>query len=206
MTMPKQPTPANNTVQNSTLYGVAFVALAVGFLIGVVYSALRTSPTRLPAPQSASVPPAPVGGDSRLLEALVKETAQNPNNVAAWIDLGNLYFDTNQFEKAIWAYKKSLELNPDNPNVWTDMGVMYRRNGQSEEAVKSFDEAIRVDPKHEPSRFNKGIVLLHDLDKPQEGIQAWEQLLKINPFAEAPGGKTVDQLVTIYKENIQKGN
>ena len=204
--MPKEPKPATNTVQKSTLYGVAFVALAIGFLIGVVFSAFRTSPSGPPVPQSASVPPAPVGGDSRQLDALIKETAQNPNNVAAWVSLGNLYFDTNQFDKAIWAYKKSLELDPDNPNVLTDMGVMYRRKGQPEEAVKSFDEAIRVDPKHEVSRFNKGIVLLHDLDKPQEGIQAWEQLLKINPFAEAPGGKTVDQLVTIYKKNIQKGN
>ena len=81
-----------------------------------------------------------------------------------------------------------------------------RRKGQPEEAIKSFDEAIRVDPKHEVSRFNKGIVLLHDMDKPQEGIQAWEQLLKINPFAEAPGGKTVDELVTIYRRNIEQGN
>ena len=202
--MPEQPKPATSMVQKSTLYGVAFVALAVGFLIGVVFSALRTG-TGPAVPQSAAVPPAPVGGDARRLEALVKETAQNPKNVAAWVDLGNLYFDTNQFDKSIWAYKKSLELNPDNPNVLTDMGVMYRRKGQPEEAVKSFDEAIRVDPKHEVSRFNKGIVLLHDLDKPQEGIQAWEQLLKINPFAEAPGGKTVDELVTIYRRNIEQG-
>ena len=82
---------------------------------------------------------------------------------------------------------------------------MYRRKGQPEEAIKAFDEAIRVDPKHEVSRFNKGIVLLHDLDKPEEGIRAWEELLKINPFAEAPGGKTVDELVTIYKRNIEQG-
>ena len=204
--MPNQPKPPAGAVKKSTLYGVAFVALAVGFLIGVVFSAVRTSPTRPAVPQSASVPPAPVGGDSRQLEALVKETAQNPNNVAAWVNLGNLYFDTNQFDKAIWAYKKSLELDPDNPNVLTDMGVMYRRKKQPEEAVKAFDEAIRVDPKHEVSRFNKGIVLLHDLDKPQEGIQSWEELLKINPFAEAPGGKSVDELVTIYRRNMQQGN
>ena len=97
--MPEQPKPATNTVQKSTLYGVAFVALAVGFLIGVVFSTLRTS-TGPPVPQSASVPPAPVGGDARRLEGLVKETAQNPKNVAAWVDLGNLYFDTNQFDNS----------------------------------------------------------------------------------------------------------
>jgi len=189
------------TVQKTTMYGVAFVALAVGFFIGVVFSAYRTS---TPVPQAAQAPPPPVVEDTRRLEGLVKETAQNPGNVAAWTDLGNLYFDANQFDKAIWAYKKSLELKPDDPNVWTDMGVMYRRKGEPEEAVKAFEEAIRVDPKHEVSRFNRGIVLLHDLDKPEEGIRSWEELLKINPFAEAPGGKSVDELVTIYKRNFEQ--
>lgn len=202
--MAKTNQPAEATVQKTTLYGVALVALAVGFFTGVMFSIYRSS---TPAPQTAAVPQPqpPVANQSRELEALVKETAQNPQNVSAWTDLGNLYFDTNQYEKAIWAYKKSLELKPDNPNVWTDMGVMYRRIGNPEEAVKSFDEAIRIDPKHEVSRFNKGIVLLHDMDKPEEGIRSWEALLKINPFAEAPGGKSVDELVTIYKRNLQKG-
>ena len=188
-------------VQKSTMYGVVFVALAIGFFAGVMFSVYRTG-TRVP--QRAPVAQAPVAANSAQLDALVKETAQNPQNVAAWTDLGNLYFDSNQFDKAIWAYKKSLGLKPDNPNVWTDMGVMYRRKGQPQDAVKSFEEAIRIDPKHEVSRFNKGIVLLHDLDKPQEGIRAWEELLKINPFAMAPGGKSVDELITIYKRNMQQ--
>ncbi len=199
--MPSKRNAAGDTVQKSTLYGVALVALAVGFFGGVMFSVYRTG---TPVPQSAPALQPPAADQSRQLDALVKETAQNPKNVSAWTDLGNLYFDTNQFEKAIWAYKKSLELKPDNPNVWTDMGVMYRRNGQPADAVKSFDEAIRIDPKHEVSRFNKGIVLLHDLDKPLEGVRAWEELLKINPFAEAPGGKSVDELVTIYKRNMQQ--
>lgn len=199
--MPQNRTTAGQMVQKSTLYGVVLVALAVGFFSGVMFSVFRSGSR---PPQSAPVPQPATAGQLQRLDFLVKETAQNPQNVSAWTELGNLYFDTNQFEKAIWAYKKSLELKPDNPNVWTDMGVMYRRSGQPEEAVTSFDEAIRVDPKHEVSRFNKGIVLLHDLDKPQEGIRAWEQLLQINPFAEAPGGKSVDELVTIYKRNLQE--
>ena len=199
--MPQKGKAAGQMVQKSTLYGVVLVALAVGFFAGVMFSVYRTG-SRLP--QSAPVQQPAAAGQLQRLDALVKETAQNPQNVSAWTELGNLYFDTNQFEKSIWAYKKSLELQPDNPNVWTDLGVMYRRSGQPEEAVKSFDEAIRVDPKHEVSRFNKGIVLLHDLDKPEEGIRSWEELLKINPFAMAPGGKSVDELVTIYKRNLQE--
>jgi tetratricopeptide (TPR) repeat protein len=97
------------------------------------------------------------------------------------------------------AYKKSLELNPQNADVWTDMGVMYRRNGQPAEAIKAFDKAIEINPRHEISRFNKGIVLLHDLNDQENAIRAWEELLKINPIAMAPTGQSVDQLVVQLK-------
>jgi cytochrome c-type biogenesis protein CcmH/NrfG len=200
--MPKVATRPTNTVQRSTLIGVAVLCLAVGFLGGVVFSIYKsTGIAPVAAPTAAQTD---IGDRAQELDRLTKETAQNPGNGAAWTQLGNLYFDANIPEKAIWAYRKSLEIDPGNPDVWTDLGVMYRRSNQPQEALKAFDEAIRLDPKHEPSRFNKGIVQLHDLNDPAAGIKTWEDLLVINPLAMAPNGKSVDELVVIYKKNIQK--
>ena len=137
---------------------------------------------------------------------LEKAVAANPNDVNAWIKLGNNYFDTDQYERSIQAYRKSLELNPNNANVWTDMGVMYRRSGRPQEAISSFDKAIEVEPNHETARFNKGIVYLHDLKDTQAAILAWEDLMKINPFAMAPNGQSVDQMVVgLKKQTGQQG-
>ncbi len=72
------------------------------------------------------------------------------------MQLGNAYFDADQFQKAIAAYEKSLAIDPGNPNVWTDLGVMYRRNKQPRKAVEAFSKAMAADPKHEVSRMNKG--------------------------------------------------
>jgi len=199
--MTRKNTQTPRTVTQSTTIAVGIMCLAVGFLGGVLFSIWKTGGATPQRPPSAQAP-ADVGERSRELDALIRETSQNPGNTAAWIQLGNLYFDTNQPSKSIWAYQKALELDPNNPNVWTDMGVMYRRSGKPEEAVKAFDKAMEVDPQHEVSRFNKGIVLMHDLDRPQAAIEAWEQLLKINPFAMAPNGKSVDELVTQYKKTL----
>jgi cytochrome c-type biogenesis protein CcmH/NrfG len=139
-----------------------------------------------------------------MIAALEKETRANPQNVEAWIELGNSYFDTNQYEKAINAYQKSLELKPDNANVWTDMGVMYRRSGKPQEAIQAFERAIEIDPKHEISRMNKGIVLLHDLKDTQGAITAWEGLLEVNPIAMAPNGQSVDQMVVQLKQQMKQ--
>lgn len=200
--MPKATTRPTNMVQKSTLIGVAALCLAVGFLGGVVFSIYKSTGGAPSAVPTAAQPD--MGDRAQELDRLTKETAQNPENVTAWTQLGNLYFDTDIPEKAIWAYRKSLEIDPGNPNVWTDLGVMYRRSDQPQEAIKAFDEAIRLDPKHEPSRFNKGIVQLHDLNDPTAGIKTWEDLLAINPLAMAPNGKSVDELVVIYKKNMQK--
>jgi cytochrome c-type biogenesis protein CcmH/NrfG len=134
-----------------------------------------------------------------MIAALEKETRQNPINLKAWIELGNYYFDASQHEKAIAAYRRALDIDPGNANVWTDIGVMYRRSGNPQEAVRAFDKAIEVDPKHETSRLNKGIVLLHDLNDPAGAIEAWEGLLEVNPIAMAPTGQSVDEMVQQLK-------
>ena len=190
-------------VKKENVYLACLLSLAVGFLGGVMLGIYKTgpsgqSPTAAPV-QQTNIPPS----NAELLNEIAmleREVAANPSNVDAWIGLGNNYFDTQQYEKSIQAYKKSLELKPDNANVWTDMGIMYRRSGRPEEAVKAFDKAIEVDPKHQMSRYNKGIVLMHDLNDIKGAIAAWEGLLQINPVAVTPSGQSVDQMVMRLKQ------
>jgi cytochrome c-type biogenesis protein CcmH/NrfG len=184
-------------MRKETALLIALLALAVGFFGGVFFGVTKSGPSVAGTP--AGMPAAPKELPAQVA-TLEKETRQNPSNVAAWIELGNLYFDADQYEKSIQAYRKALELKPDNADVWTDMGVMYRKAGRSDEAVKAFDQAIAVNPKHEVSRLNKGIVLLHDLQDPAGAIRAWEGLLEINPVATFPGGMSVDQMIQQLKK------
>jgi cytochrome c-type biogenesis protein CcmH/NrfG len=198
--------PSGQYVSKQTFWLVSLLALAVGFFGGVIFTLYKSESAVIPG-QTAAISPqsstgAPQADLSGMIAGLEVETQKNPQNVQSWIQLGNSYFDTNQYEKSIRAYRKALELDPNNANVWTDMGVMYRRNGQPQEAIKAFDQASKVDPKHEVSRLDKGVVLLHDLKDPQGAVQAWEELLAINPLAVAPGGQTVDELVTQLKKSL----
>jgi cytochrome c-type biogenesis protein CcmH/NrfG len=194
-------------VKKESMLWVASVALVVGFLMGVVLTVYKSrsglpvpsrppqsQPAPQPAPPQAAKPGPSVETAAKIFE-LEKLTAQNPDDVEAWTQLGNLYFDTENFQKAIEAYQKSLALKPDNANVLTDMGVMYRRSGQPNEAIKAFDRAIAVDPSHETSRFNKGVVLMHDLNDIESAIKAWEGLVAINPMARSSSGQLVADLI-----------
>jgi tetratricopeptide (TPR) repeat protein len=81
---------------------------------------------------------------------------------------------------------------------------MYRRSGQARKAVEKFDKAVAVDPNHETARFNKGIVLMHDLGDRDGAVRAWEELLEINPLAMAGNNQSIDQMVKHYKEGHDK--
>jgi cytochrome c-type biogenesis protein CcmH/NrfG len=187
-----------NHVRKETALLIALLALAAGFFGGVFFGVYKSGPS------APGMPAGMPGNASKELQSqiasLEKETQQNPSNVAAWVELGNAYFDTDQYEKSIQAYRKALDLKPDNADVWTDMGVMQRKAGRSQEAVNAFDQAIAVNPRHEVSRLNKGIVLFHDLQDAAGAIRAWEGLLEINPTAMAPGGVSVDQMVQSLKK------
>ena len=178
---------------------VSLLCLAVGFFGGVVFAVFK-SDSRAPAPSAPAQMGVPSSVSSDRIAALKRQAEAEPGNAKVWTELGNAYFDSDQHQASINAYRKSLDIDPHNPNVWTDMGVMYRRSGKPEEAIKAFDQAISVDPKHEVSRMNKGIVMLHDLNDANGAIKAWEGLLEVNPIAVAPNGISIDQMVTQLKK------
>jgi len=196
------------TVKKETMWLMAAIALVVGFLGGVVFGVYKTGSDKPIQKSMVSQPEEKDQGASVERAAqifqLEKMTKENPDNVASWINLGNLYFDNGNYQKAIAAYTKSLELNPNNADVLTDLGIMYRRSGQPKKAVESFDKAAKVDPKNETALFNKGIVLMHDLNDLDGAIQAWQELVKRNPAATSLSGQSIKDLVERLKESRKK--
>jgi len=196
--MTKKHAAGSQHVTKQTLMTAIALSLMVGFFGGLVFGIYKTS-TGLPITQPGGV----TQGDERaqMFQALMAKVKQDPNDVSAWIQLGHLNFDRNAVPDAIDAYEKALALQPDNAPVRTDLGIMYRRANRPKDAVQEFTRAIAIDPKLENAYFNKGIVLLHDLGDKQGAIQAWEELLRINPLAMAPNGQSVDELVMHYREH-----
>jgi cytochrome c-type biogenesis protein CcmH/NrfG len=182
-------------VKTESLILTTLIALALGFLGGVVFSAYRSGGQikGIPAAESASIP---MDDQQRqLLAELIQKTNADPLDVNAWTQLGHLYFDTGQPALAIDAYQKSLQIEAGRPDVWTDLGVMYRRNRQPQKAIEAFDHALSLNQRHEIALFNKGVVLMHDLNDPEGALSSWENLIRINPQAKTPDGQLVREIV-----------
>lgn len=188
-------------VKTENMLLIVFLSLTVGFVAGVVFGVYKSGSS---LPSLANAPSQPMAEKAKVdrsaeIESLVKATTADPKNVEAWVQLGHAYFDTDEAKKAIAAYETSLTLRPNDPDVLTDLGVMYRSNGEPQKAIEMFEKAMTINPRHEISRFNKGIVLMHDLNDAKGAISAWEELVAINPQAAAPNGMSVKEMITHFK-------
>jgi len=183
-------------MKKETVILYILIALVVGFVGGatmgilwVTKSAEKTAmvqkPQMAPSGAPASAPPArdsmEVASQIQTLKEIVKK---DPKNLPAWVELGNLYFDSDRPQEAIEAYRQYLAIKPDNPDVRTDMGIMYRKLGQFDKALEEFGKAAQSDPKHANSRYNIGVVLLHDKQDIKGAIKAWEEYLRVDPNSE----------------------
>ena len=172
------------------------IAFLVGFITGATVAILkgkkgdaRPVAVQPPTAAPAMAPVAPLSGPSpeevsAKIQALKDIVQKDANNLSALVELGNLYFDTDQPKEAIEAYSKYLAVKPDNADVRTDMGIMYRKLGDSDRAMQEFRKAAQTDPTHANSRYNIGVVLLHDKQDIKGAIKAWEDYLKADPNSE----------------------
>jgi tetratricopeptide (TPR) repeat protein len=56
--------------------------------------------------------------------------------------------------------------------------------GQFDKAIEEFRKAAQSDPKHVNSRYNIGLVLLHDKQDIKSAIKAWEEYLRVDSKSE----------------------
>ncbi|WP_395141017.1 tetratricopeptide repeat protein [Armatimonas sp.] len=80
-------------------------------------------------------------------QAWLKATQLDPKAVEAWQLLGDLYLNTQQWNKAQLAFKKLVELAPETPHAFTGLAIATLRAGDEVDAYKWAREAIRRNPK-----------------------------------------------------------
>jgi len=196
----------HSSVNKQTFYISIFIVFIAGFLSGVGFTVYKLDST--PGVSSSDTGQQAVNSqqEQQAILNLEAEVTANPENFNAWTQLGHLYFDSDQYNKAIGAYTKSLELHSGDANLWTDLGVMYRRAGEPEKAIEAFDKAIAMNATHEPSRLNKGIVLFYDFGKPEEAIASWEEVLELNPESRTANGTYLREFIAQIKADMKNNN
>lgn len=192
------------TIRRDSVVMYVAIAFIAGFLSGAAFAVFKLD--RSAGPQSANQQSQMSEQERQAITHLEQEVTANPEKFQSWTQLGNLYYDTGQYQSAVKAYEKSLELHAGTADILTDLGVMYRRTGSPDKAIEAFDKAIAMDASHQTSLLNKGIVLLYDMQDTAGAIASLEDLLRLNPGAKSSNGESIRDFVDHLKKDLTKKN
>ena len=131
------------------------VAVLLGFIAG--YFAGGGGRPAPPASRTASAP----GSTGRLAE--VREALErDPENPRLLTGLGNLCYDSEDWDGAIAAYEKARRKAPKDPNLLSDLGASYRNRGEFKLAESFLRKAREADPDHWQSLVNLTLLAAFD--------------------------------------------
>lgn len=122
-------------------------------------------------------PPAPV---MQLLGTLKARIEKNPRDIAALVELGNLYFDAAKYDQAVSYYRRALALDPTNPDVRNDEGAALHASGHDIDALKEIDRVLEERPAFPQALFNRAIVL-RAMGRRSDAVSAYRTYLKADP-------------------------
>lgn len=179
---------------DAIVFGIAgsLFGLIIGWVLGTqnaTGAARAAAPVAQAAPATAGAPGAQqaVPLDATRVQALQTVAEKDPKNVESRVQLGNMFFDAEQYPQSITWYEQALALNPADPNVSTDLGVAYYYTNQPDRALAQFEKSLATDPRHIKTLLNVGIVRAFGKNDLPGAAKAWEEVVAISP--DSPEGQ-----------------
>ena len=96
---------------------------------------------------------------------------------------GWTFFDEEQYDKAIAAFKNAININPKFKEAHCHLGVIYIEQERYTEAVKALEKAAGIDPGFKEAHFNLALAYLK-LDEFEFAKNAATAALEIDPTYE----------------------
>jgi len=144
---------------------------------------------RQTAVNSANSSPAPAPHNPAQLKAaadaqaapLIDELKSNPADPQLLTELGNLYYDAEQYPTAIDFYRRALKAKPSDAAVRTDMATAYWYIGNTDSAIAEFNQALTYAPDNPNTLFNRGLVKWNGKKDAAGALADWNRLLATDP-------------------------
>jgi len=144
-------------------FSLAFVALMVVLAVSVMPSVRPVFAAGFPPDASAAIQTAQhqfnSGNYTAAIKTLQAAATQNPNNAEVQYWLERCYYELRDYDNAVVAGEKAVELDPKNSLYHQWLGTIYggkadrdRSFSDARKVKKEFEEAVRLDPSNVQAR------------------------------------------------------
>ena len=122
-------------------------------------------------------PPAPVMEELTTMRARLKA---NPNDLAALVSLGDMYFEAGKFDQAAGYAKRALALDPGNPDVRTDYSTELHQTGHDLDALAQLAIVLKERPRFVAALYNRGVIL-ESIGRRTDAVDAFTRFIAAAP-------------------------
>ncbi len=114
--------------------------------------------------------------------------ALEPDNCAAWGNLGGALQTVNRPDEAITAYRKALAIDPGFATAHCNLGIIYMAKGDMAAAIRAMEQAIALKPDFPEAHYNLGN-FFKNAHRLSEAATSYETAIAQNPgYAKAHNG------------------
>ena len=110
------------------------------------------------------------------------EYSQAVKNLSAedWFEKGYSFQISNQYDKAIMAYTRALDINPRDAGAYNNRGLAWGKKGKHNRAIADYNKALEINPRDAKAYKNRGAAWYKKGDY-DRAIADYNKTLEINP-------------------------
>lgn len=103
----------------------------------------------------------------------------DPTHAAAYINLGTLYYNRQDYVQAEQFYRRAIEVDPRYALAYFDLGNVLDETGRLQEAIRAYHSAISLAPTYADAHYN--LALAYEKSRlPRKALAHWRAYSKLD--------------------------
>lgn len=106
---------------------------------------------------------------------------KSPHKGRPYVNLGMVYIETGQYDKALEATQKGIDLDPKFGGAYYNLSIIYQKMGDLNQAIAMAKKTVEVDPDIGLAYYSLGGIYFEN-GRYEESEEAYKKFLKIYPY------------------------
>lgn len=116
-----------------------------------------------------------------IAEELIKKAIKINPSAYFWGNLGRVYLDSKDFNKAINANKKAIECEPNDFDAWFNLALALKKNSQIDESIEAYKKALTIKPDSYDANYNLGNIFYFTNNDPATAAIHYKKAQELSP-------------------------
>jgi tetratricopeptide (TPR) repeat protein len=113
------------------------------------------------------------------IAAYKKVLELDPGHAAAYINLGTLYYNRQDYTRAEAHYRKAVEVDPRYALAYFDLGNVLDETGRVAEAINAYKSALQLAPTYADAHYNLALAY-EKTRQPRPALQHWRAYVRLD--------------------------